>query len=455
MLEDLNFKKNLNKICLIILIIIALGIVYYYALRIDSQRAPDELFRVKIPYFLYLHNYLPFGNETEIIEPNWGTSYAFVPYLPSIIAYAFMKIASFFSGNLHVAMRLVSGLSLCGTIFVANKIGKEIFERDSTALLFATLCGFLPQFIFLGSYFNNDTFSVLMTSIIIFCWIRGIKTNWKYRYCVLLGISLGGLTLTYYFAYGFILISIPLFIISYYNLNKGDWTGLVKKGLVIFLTSFIIAGWFFIRNYILHNGDFLGIKTDTHYSELYALNNEFKPSQRLTPANLNESFIQAFLMKKSYFNWVNSSIMSFIGYFGMMKVPMAKVFYIIYLGIFGIGLILAIIYKWKEIIQFRVKKIFNDPKYLFYISLICTIIISIGCSMYHSYYIDYQPQGRYFITILLPLMLFVSFGYEYLMNKINKIIKCKNYIEINYFIIIFYVILIFIVINRYFLHLWI
>ena len=49
-------------------------------------------------------------------------------------------------------------------------------------------------------------------------------------------------------------------------------------------------------------------------------------------------------------------------------------------------------------------------------------MIPIILSIKYSYSIDYQPQGRYIMSILIPIALFMSIGYEYFSEFIeNKI----------------------------------
>ena len=49
------------------------------------------------------------------------------------------------------------------------------------------------------------------------------------------------------------------------------------------------------------------------------------------------------------------------------------------------------------------------------------IVIPVLLSMYYSYASDYQPQGRYVLSCLLPLMFFVTAGIKTVLDKL-----CKN-----------------------------
>lgn len=212
-----GIKENKIKYLIAILIFIVL---FSTSLKLSMDFCPDERMRYDVPKFILNHGFLPNGDEKEIINGIWGFSYAFTPYLPSLISVFFMKIASIFTNDLTVllmAARMTSILSGTFTFLICYKIGEEIFSKKRIIYLFSLLVALLPQFIFLSTYINNDAFSVLTTALIMLMWIKGIKSNWDYKICVLLGISLGLCALTYYNAYGFILCSIFVYCISCYK----------------------------------------------------------------------------------------------------------------------------------------------------------------------------------------------------------------------------------------------
>ena len=105
MIQKLKNNSNLNNILLVCLTVVAFIVLCYCAVKLSPFLAPDEINRVKIPLYLYFHNTLPIGTEKELVDWTWGNSYAFVPYLTSLIAYVFMKIAYLINCNMNFAMR--------------------------------------------------------------------------------------------------------------------------------------------------------------------------------------------------------------------------------------------------------------------------------------------------------------------------------------------------------------
>lgn len=301
------------------------------------------------------------------------------------------------------------------TIKISEKLFKGIYKW-----LFVIMIAFLPQFAFLGSYINNDSLALFSISMIIYSWIFAYENKWNVKSCILLGTGIGICALSYYNAYGYILFSIIFFIASNIFLNnKFDFKDILKKGVIIAGIAFLIAGWWFIRNAIIYNGDFLGLSTETEYSEMYA-KPEFKPSARKTPKREGKSLWQMI----SSMHWARMTYRSFIGLFGYMSILIPLFIYRDYFILFVIGFI-GFLFGFKELFIYNKEKNNDKNKILMNFSFVGTIIIPIILSLYYSYTSDFQPQGRYIMPMLIPFMYFIVFGISKLLDKIvkNKIIK--------------------------------
>lgn len=414
-----TISQKVEHIVDIHFIVIAFILYLIFSWNILMEYAPDESMRYDISLFIFKNGKLPLGNELELINPTWGFSYGFVPYLPNLLAVIPMKICNLFtSESLYLlrAARLVNVLAGTFTVFMVLRIGNELFNKKFYKYLFVLLTTFLPQFIFLTSYLNNDIFAILSIAIIIYAWITGEKNNYSLKTCIILGIGIGLCALSYYNAYSFILCSIILFAFWLRkNLKaKLDTKLLIKKTGIICFLAIGIAGWFFIRNAILHNGDFLGLNTIERYGELYAVES-FKPSNRMTPYHAGISIFEMIFGKFNGLNWIDYTIKSFFGVFGYMNIFLNNTFYFSYIFLLSIGIAGKIIKTIKQ----------KSNKLDLYF-LIC-IIITIGLSIYYSYFSGYQPQGRYCMPILLPIMIFFIEGFAYFENKLEE---KKNYLLI-------------------------
>lgn len=384
---------------------------------------PDELMRFDLLDYMFNTGKLPRGNDPAITNPIWGFSYAFRPIHAHFLSVLFMKITSIFTVEPHIMLfsaRLASCIYGAGTTFFSLKIARKLFPKKADIWVFVAFITFLPQMAYLNSYVNCDSFAIFASAIMIYTWIRGMETKWDNKSCIGLGISLALCALSYVTSYGFLVCSFLFFCFSILlcGEKKWDWNFLIRKGLLVFLVFFIIAGWWFIRNAILYDGDFIGLKAQDLYAEEHA-QADFKPSLHWTYANGGLTFASMFSEGK----WHISAFKSFIGLFKDFAVYLSDKIYLLYLALFGAG-ILGCILEIPTL--FRVRK---DGKWyefgFFNWAMLIGLIIPNYLNLYASYYIDYQPQGRYSMPMLLPFMYFVTYGISTLIenNLKNKWIK--------------------------------
>ena len=411
---DIGNKFHFLKKSSVDFLIVGFAFLFYLicSLRIPMNLCPDEYMRFDIPKWIFNNNKLPIGDEKELINPLWGYSYGFSPYFASIVSVFFMRLVSLFTDeatNLFLAARFISVLSGTGTVLLSLLIGRELFKLRVTRFTFAVIVGFLPQFVFLSSYLNNDAFSVFCSALILLAWIKGVKNCWSLQSCILLGIGISLESLAYFFAYGWILASILLAILTVFTddeiQDKPIFFG-KRVALLVFIFS-LLAGWYFVRNYVIYNGDILGMKASNACAELNAPD-AFKPSLHET-MKLQEKPFASILLRKS---WYVSSIKSFICTFGYMTIKAPKIVYLFYVAFFIVGCAFWILSVFCRSFELKYK--------FFYSMCFLCMILPLLVSIYHSYAIDYQPQGRYLMSGLLPLALFVSSGYEWVVMKVLK-----------------------------------
>ena len=417
-----NFVEKCKKHKKLILGIFLIFVFSYFLIWTVSQpfnKCPDEGMKWKICKYIAKHGSIPQGGNEEIREPDWGISYAFQPILTYMIGGVFVKIASFFTNDkfaLVVAARLVSTISMTVSVYFVVKIAQKLL-KGIYKYLFIVIIVFQPITAFLASYINNDSTAVLATTMIIYLWILGLESNWKTKHCILLGLSIGFCSLTYYNAYGYILCSVILCLVSVIS-NKMKIKEILQKVLIVALMAFAVAGWWFIRNAIIYNGDFLGINAQNECGDKYA-SEEYKPSTRLTVQRKNESIINMLTKDK----WINVTLKSFVGIFGYNSMIMSNKIYYSYFLIWIIGII-GCLMKFKDLFIYNKEE---KNKYLLNYIFILSIIIPIILSIYYSYTSDFQPQGRYIMGIIIPFTYFIVNGIQKILEKFvksEKIRKC-------------------------------
>lgn len=414
----------------ILFFLFLLGFYLMWARVQPNGAGPDEPMRYQIAYYIYEHGSLPVGDDPAVRNIVWGISYAFSPILDYMIAAVFMKIVSFVTTvpfALLMAARFVNILLGLGTVWLALDMGKRLFDRRK-AWIFAAFVGLLPGSLFVFTYVNCDALAVFSTAVIVYAWVRYLTEGWTYKNCIILAVGVAVCALSYYNAYGFILCSIFFFGITLFmeakkNSSYGDFA---KKGLLVCAIVLILAAWWFIRNAILYDGDFLGMNASSVCAEKYA-KPAYKPSQKQTPQMAGYTFwdmLNQGFPKSEGFSWVELVSESFVGRFGNMDVFMPKWLINNYMDFIKAGFLLILLHPVKTF-ALRVKKQWSVKGMFNWFMLIAMIIPNI-LNAYYSYASDYQPQGRYSLPMLIPMTYFMVMGYGNLFDVTVKNEKVRK-----------------------------
>lgn len=401
-------------------------LLVFYSMATTPASGPDEAMKYDICNYIAAYGKLPNGTDPALRNPVWGISYGFTPILSYMISAFFLKVASFFTADifwLYVAVRFTSVLSITGMAYLMFRIGEYFFPADRSRFLFVISGTLLPQVMYLGSYLNNDSFALFTIAWIIYAWLNGRDKHWDLKSCILFGTGIGLCALSYYNAYGYILMSIPFFFISYWKGGAAKEQGKAERQKAkkrmfqmaawIAGVAILLAGWWFIRSAVLYNGDFLGLKTTDEYGEMYAQPG-FRPSERATPYHEGLSIGQMLFST----GWLKTTLISFIGILRTCDLNILGVEYLMIGLIFLIGLT-GCLFRWGKKEKFPADA-------LLHITFIICMLIPCGLSMYYSYYSDFQPQGRYLMPMLIPFIYFVTAGLSTLLErvpyKINRVL---------------------------------
>lgn len=417
-----KLKKLDKTFYLELLFYIALfGVFFIWSLMLRFDDAPDELGRYSICQYIFNHWRLPHGGDMEIRMEAWGFSYAFQPILPYMIGAVLMKLTALFTSNAYfyiIAARFVS--VICGIVMAVfvRKIAKRLFIGSAWQWIFTFLVMLLPQNMFMFVYVNTDSMALMSSAIIVYAWLYGYDTNWSHKACILLSIGIIFNAMSYYNAYAFILCSVIVFVAHYVSYTKVDkltiqWNHLLRKGLFISFLVFLGTGWWFIRSYILYDGDFLGLHIRTEYAEKYATTEYLKPSKAKTYYIAGLSVFR--MLKETHY--ITDLSLSFIGQFGNMSIVLHKWMYRGYGIIIGLSTIGLLIKKRRPLTLLHFNK---KDSFAFYSSMIICIIVPIFLCTYSSYVTDYQPQGRYILPMIIPFMIFITIGLKKLFDFILR-----------------------------------
>lgn len=429
-----RFRRNGDTLAVSILIVFMFLFYVCWAFHLPSLFAPDETMRMDVPLYIFKHGCLPRGDDPEIINRFWGTSYGFSVYGSSLFAIPFMWASELFGyadiTSLTFAARISNCVLAAINLVLIYVISKQLRFSKFASVLSVLLLGMLPQYAFLAAYFNSEQLEFLSTSCVIVACLNGKRNCWSYGSCVAVGLSLGLLALSYYFAYGAIIAAICFFYIDQaLRLRAGNFSRrekmveLVFKPVVVFVSSMAVCGWFFIRNAILYNGDFIGMPTSSKTAEKFAVT-ELKPSNRNTLKSQGYPFWALFKQPFYGIYWPEWVYKSFIGVFGGMNIFIGETYYFLYSNFLLVGLLSGVvgallICKSKQLSAFLV------PPMLM-------VLIPVVLSIYYSWASDYQAQGRYVMAGFGILSLVTALGFDGLCTGVMVLMRKDSAIEIRH-----------------------
>lgn len=425
-----NFIEKLlsSKILVLIYLLVAAASMILLAAVQPFGDPPDEMNRFKVVYYIANHGGLPNGYDEEVILGGYGGSYAFQPILPYIIMGYLLRILMAFtvdSFTLILAARLVN---VCFGVLMAYyvwRIGKKLFEEAAMQWLFSLMIVFLPMNLFMHSYVNTDSMALLSAAMIIYSMLLGEEDDYSKKTCIRMAIGVIFCAMSYYNAYGIVLCAI-LFFFYHFAVRK-EWLPMFKKGGLIAVLVLLGAGWWFVRNGILYNGDIFGMTARTDCAIQTALP-EYNPLTRHTFYG-DGLPISAVFAEKQY-AWVTFE--SMIAMFGPMSIPTHGLIYLYYKRLVIFAAVCALIplaktqpLMWQNRgtdsslkIQCGKKKAELTPRLAFGLLMLLDCLITMGLHLYYSYTWEYQPQGRYLLPMLISAVYLLTMG----IWKLNQVL---------------------------------
>lgn len=238
--------------------------------------------------------------------------------------------------------------------------------------------------------------------------------------------------LSYYNAYGFILSSILLFIVYFLQQKDGrycyDWKEMLKKGSFISAIVLLGIGWWFIRSYILLDGDILGLATRDKMVIQYGIP-EVNPLTMATYQNRGYTVWQ--MMRENSF--LEGAFYSFVAAYGSMSIYGNIWMYRLFKVFFFVGIASCILLGIRQGRKGRLgeriftvedsvarggwglREQFSIPKWkkiFFHCNMVFCILMPLFLLIYYAYSTDYQNQGRYLLPAVIPMMYYVIRGLQ-------------------------------------------
>lgn len=423
----LFLKGNIIKKVEVMLILLCFFSCLIGALFTPVNQCPDEFGRVMLSQWMIKNHTLPTGNEIEVIMLGPGFSYALRPFLSSMVGALFQSLVAVFTSApsiLLAASRICSVVSVTLCCWFCLRLGHRCFSGYFSSFLFAAFVCFLPQVQFLGFYQNNDALSLCAVSAMLCFLAEGFDNQWHVRSCVKLAIALSVGALSYYWAYPWFLMGIIFCVLSVVRnreIPDKTWFILRRGGLVVAI-CLVLAGWFFVRNAMLHQGDFLGLAEEQR-SRVCLAERGYDVFDSKSAKDSGKLFLPFYHEVGDIFT--EMTIRSIFGYFGYMNIVMPDWLYLAYyfLSIAGIiNLCLGLYLKKPSCVSFR---------NCFLVAIGATAsVITIALHIWMSYARDFQPQGRYIITVVLFLGFLITLGIDRLQVSTNGKIVLREIIPL-------------------------
>lgn len=269
--------------------------------------------------------------------------------------------------------------------------------------------------------------AMLSVAIIFYALLRAQRTDYTRNDCILLAVGIILCAMSYYNAYGIIVAAILIFAIRYIHVGGTEdmtngsrrkrlwieWRPLLQKGC--FISVIVLAGisWWFIRNAVLYDGDIVAMNARRECAIETAIP-DYNPLTRFTYQNSGTP-LSEMLFGTGYLTLLRDS---FIAMFGPMIIPTHGLIYLFYKRFWivaGLVAVLPIEKIWKQ-----ERKTGRKQRVVFYSCMTLFCAITIALSIYYSYTWEFQPQGRYILPVLIPLMYLVTLGVEKIYRMIEE-----------------------------------
>jgi len=428
-------KDKKEKIVFIVYILLylalAMTLVIYqpHANTPSLANPPDEHARYMVPRYICEYGVIPTGLEEEVRIPAYGFSYALYNAFPYIIQGFVMRLVNLFTESelaLLYAARMVNMVLGALMATVVYLLSRCLFQDGRFRWLFCFGVTFLPQSLFLHTYVNTDSCCMLSTAMMVYglvkCYKDGISRSsnlWMSGGIILCALS-------YYNAYGYILSCILLFIAYFIRKESGhwrlEWKGMLKHGCFISAIVLLGIGWWFIRSLIVLDGDLLGLATREEMAIQYAVES-VNPLYMQTYQNMGYTVWEMIEERDS----LEGAFASFVAAYGSVAIMGRIGMYRLFKIFFGVGFLGCMYYLCNR----KGRNPLDGKKIFFHINMIFCVIMPLYLMLYYTYTTDYQPQGRYVMPALVPLMVYTMKGIEKLAGlRFKKLVLPKWLVNI-------------------------
>jgi len=370
------------------MVLFAISMVYYThaALTFPVLFNLDNHLNYAATEYIAEHGKIPVVNagDPEVLFTEIGTTRSLRPPFTFIVS----AVASTLTGNIieHniTRQRLGSPLIAALTVVVVFVGFLLAFNHIGLALLGATTIGLLPKFVFLASCNNDDIGAVLSVSLLFTSVLALIRYQAKVPVLIALAFSFGLVLQTKFTAW----LVLPWFGIFCLALIRSNWRSIVKLTPLLAIVFILAGGWWIVFNMINY-----GVTDPSAIRHAVELQTQLSSIQANSQGYLSNGigFID---LLGNHDQFLSKSFRSLIGYLQWLDLNVGALTYLFY------GLLLLVGFVG---LAFKPRAAREKRGYLDYLLI---IVVLSQCVFYfhHNLVRDIQPQARYVLPIIMPLV---------------------------------------------------
>lgn len=377
------------------MILFVCALAYY----VNAALTFPDLFNIDSQYnhaatsYIGAHKEIPIVTaQTEgILFTELGTTRSLRPPLTFIVS-AIVSEAAKSMGVLlekeHHRQRLGSSLLGSLTVLLAFLGFYISFKHTGLALLGALSLALLPKFLFLSSS-NNDDIGAIFSVSALFVAVLALK-EYGAKTFVMFGLAIAtGLILQSKFTAWVVLPILCLYCLSQL---KSDFKRVFKLSPILLLVMVLAGGWWPVFNMINY-----GLSDPTalnHAAGLQATFSAVEPNKQ----GYRSIGIGVSQLLLNYDDFLLNSFKSFIGYLQWLALEVGWSTYLFYGLLFCIGVTASIV---RGVVKTR-----NGEYRAISLETVCLglLVIQFGFYLHHNLIRDIQPQSRYVLPAILPLL---------------------------------------------------
>jgi len=228
-----------------------LGINSLFTTRLMGFDLPDH-----IEYIRYVINNASIPLATEGLQMFQSPLYYLINAVLFRVFYLIFDVETSF--HLLKLLPLLLGMA---TVDISYRCGRRIYpDNAQMQSLILIISGFMPMNLYMAQYIGNEILLATLSALVILLflgWLKKPALMFSLKQQALMGITLGMALLAKVSA---ILLIIPLSIvyIAHCRFQRIEIRSMFMIWVKVALITFLVAGWYYLRNWILLGRPFIG-----------------------------------------------------------------------------------------------------------------------------------------------------------------------------------------------------